>query len=214
MKCPSLSLAPLCALGLGLLLCACAAPRVDFGEAMRTYKPGDYEKVSRRWTRHASLFHGVESVLFLSGTLKSWDFRQALLARTGVSYALRPAELEALTTQHRETQGRYHEVFLSVSMENKRWNDLDSAKSLWKLALVNDAGDEVLPSKVERLRQLTPELKAFFEYHQQSFSVPYVVRFPKVVAGGQPLIRAGTKRVTVRLAGAPGKVELHWDAAL
>ena len=67
---------------------ACAPPRVDFSEAARRYRPTDYDDVKDRWTRTSTLYNGLTSVLFMTATMKSWDWRQAYLARAADTYAL------------------------------------------------------------------------------------------------------------------------------
>jgi hypothetical protein len=191
---------------------SCAPPRVDFGEAARAYRDGDYPKVQTRWTRSASLYHGVYGVVFVSGLLKSWDYRQAYLARAQERYAMSAAERERLERQERHEHERYHEVFVSVSLQSKRWHDFDKPDSRWRLALLNDRGDEVRPVRVERLKRVTPEVRYFFPFHNP-FSVAYVVRFHKQLADGRPLVSPETRHLIFRLAGAPGKTELRWDAA-
>ena len=211
MKRTSTKMTVLTATWLGVALAACAPPRVDFSEAMRQYEAGDYTKVQERWTRKAQIFDGLSSIAFMAATLKTWDWRQAYLARSANTYALTTAEQTELTAAQRALQGRYHEVFLSVSMTPRRWNDLDKPRSRWKIALVNDAGEELMPARIERMKIRTPEMATFFPFHD-AFSEAYLLRFDKVLPGGKPLISPETRKVTLRLAGAPGRAEAHWQA--
>lgn len=192
---------------------ACAAPKVDFGMSARGYRANDYDKVAKRWTRTTTLHEGITQRLAVSGVLKSWDYRQAYLALVGERFALSLAEREQLQRQERGAADTYHELFVSVAMENKRWQDLDEPKSLWKLALVNDRGEELRPATVERVKRITPEIRQLYPFHTR-FHQAYVVRFRKVLPDGRLLVGHDTKRVTFRVAGAVGRAELHWAQRL
>lgn len=193
------------------LLLACAPPRVDFGETARRYGERDYDEVLQRWTRTSSLYRGLTSILFLSGTLKTWDFRQAYMARYITRYALSPAERESLLARERAAHESAHEVFLSFAPQVRRWSDLAPPASPWHLSLVNENGEEVHPLAVSRIRHLTPDVQEFFPYHGP-FAEAYVVRFPRKLADGRPLLGPSPRKLVLRLAGAPGRTELVWVA--
>ena len=194
----------------GCLVSGCTPPSVDFGVAARGYRGRDYNKIQKKWTRTGTLHQGVSQILSVSGVLKSWDFRQAYLALVGESYALSLAEREQLERQERGASDTYHELFVSVAMERKRWQDLEQQQSLWKLVLVNDRGEELRPATVERVKRLTPEIVRFYPFHTR-FHQAYIVRFKKELPDGRLLVSPETKRLTFRLAGAPGRAELHWS---
>lgn len=200
------------ALGLAVgLAVSCAPPRVDFREVQRSYQPGDYAKVLKRWSREQGLHKGVYSIVHLGATFKSWDFRQAYVALYAERYALAPAERRTLLQQQRTQDRDALEFFVSLAPSSPRWADLDKERSIWHLALLNDQGIEVHPLTVERQQRADLEVRMFFPYHTP-FAEAFLVRFPRRSAKGKPLVTPRTRRLILRLAGAPGHVELKWLA--
>lgn len=198
------------AVALSLAALACTHPRVDFRDTPRTYQAKDYYQVQERWTRAGSLYRELASVYFLFATLKSWDFRQAYMARYARHFALTQAEQAAHLARQREAHASAYELFVSLAMNQTKWNDLERHDSLWHLTLLNEKGEEVHPMKVVHVRKSTPEIFEFYPFHT-AFAKAYRVRFPKTLPDGRPLLGAGRKLV-LRLAGAPGKADLVWES--
>ncbi len=201
-----------CALVLfvSLVAAACAPPRVDFREIRHPYRGRDYEEVWQRWTREGTLYHGFAQVVGVSATFKSWDFRQAYLAIYSERYALTPAEKATLEAKERAEHAAAHELFLSVSVEARGWRDLTRKESPWHISLVNERGDEVHPSAIEKLRPLPVDVPIFFPNHGP-FGKAYVVRFPRKLSDGRDFLGASPRKVILRVAGGPGKTELTWE---
>jgi hypothetical protein len=195
-----------------VLFVACAPPRVDFREVARSYRADDYVKVRDRWTREAVLRRGISTLVFLTGTYKSWDWRQAYAARMRDHAAFSKTEYGAFLASQRKGHDEAHEFFLSVAMEVRRWMDLTKKESKWHLSLVNERGEEVHARSVKRLRRTNAEVAEFFPYHS-SFGEAFVVQFPKTLPDGRPLLGATPRRLTLVLGGPPGRVELTWLGA-
>jgi hypothetical protein len=196
-----------------LALGACAPPRVDFSETLRVYHASDYTSVRDRWTRQGTLYKGVSSLVFLTATYKSWEWRQAYLATMRDNAALTPTEYQELVAKERAAYNTGHEFFISVAMPIHRWAaNLAAKDSQWHITLVNSRGEEVHPEKIERFRRVTPNITEFFSYHT-TFGEAYVLRFPRTLPDGRPVLDAQPPMAMLRLAGPPGKAELVWQAA-
>jgi hypothetical protein len=78
---------------------------------------------------------------------------------------------------------------------------------VWRLALVDDAGVETAPLKIERDRRPQEMLRAEVPT-LGDFAQVYVVRFPRSAA----VLRAGARKVTLKMWSAKGGVALTWLA--
>ena len=200
-----------CLVALSLLCAACAPPRVDFSETARAFRPKDYGEVQRRWTRSGELSRDFSTILLVTGTFKSWEFRQAHLALFASRFALNESERAELAEKERAAHARAHEFFVSVDVTDRASRDLSLPNAPWHLQLVNERGEEVHPTKVERVGRPTLADTVFFPYCGP-FGMAYRILFPKKLRDGRDLLGPRPRKVTLRVAGAPGRVELIWEA--
>ena len=85
----------LLAMAIGAATMGCAssqAQSVDFSGATKHYRADDYPGVHAAWTRHAKLVEDVGTVMEIWATFKSWDFRQAYVAKYAKAYDLHEGE--------------------------------------------------------------------------------------------------------------------------
>jgi hypothetical protein len=193
--------------------CAASTPRyVDFSEGNRTFRSEDYEPVFTRWSRHA------KAVVVHQGTVietwavyKSWEFRQAYVEHYAKIYSLQDAERAALFNAQREASRQTYEFHVAVQMTNYKWNDLDKANSPWRISLVDGAGAEIAPRKVEMLKR--PELyETQFFPNRTEFSHTYLIRFTRADAESSGFAGPASGRITLRIASPLAKNELVWEA--
>ena len=76
---------------------------VDFSEASKNYRNEDYGTVFEAWTRHVKLVQDIGTVMEVWATFKSWDFRQAYMAKYAKIYDLADGEYR-LTAQGRDDE--------------------------------------------------------------------------------------------------------------
>lgn len=194
------------------LLAACGTSRhqaVDFSDATKSYRSPEYQAVFDAWTRHGKSVQDIGTVLEVWATLKSWDFRQAYIAKYAKVYDLPEGEREALTkSQHDQVQAVY-EVHLVAQSTNERWNDLGNRNSPWRITLLDGTGAELAPTsvKVERLPDI---YETEFFPSRTPFSKTYTVRF--VRPDGDTFVGPASGRLILRLASPAGKVEVVWEA--
>ena len=81
----------LCASAVVLPVAACVEPIVSLKPGARSYTAGDYERVYERWTREQRSFDfgRLRSVLNVTATFESRDFRWAYVVRYGEDFGLR-----------------------------------------------------------------------------------------------------------------------------
>lgn len=200
----------LCALSLVAAGCATARPvAVDFSEASKSYRHDDYSDVFASWTRHVKLVEDMGTALEIWATFKSWDFRQAYVAKYAKAYDLSDADRQQLAKSQLETAHAVYEIHLVAQSTADRWTDFDRRTSAWRIALVDGTGAELSPTlvKAEKL----PEIYEMVFFPTRTlFSRTYTIRFSKPDDG--TFVGPQSGRMVLRIASPIGKVEAVWDA--
>jgi hypothetical protein len=205
--------APL-ALGLVAALVGCAATRtqtVDFSETARTYRYEDYPAVFEAWTRHAKLVQDVGTVMEVWATFKSWDFRQAYVAKYAKTYDLAEGERAELAKSQRDIARAVYEIHLVAQSTNDRWNDLANRSSPWRLTLLDGTGAELAPTTI-KIEKLPDAYESEFFPARTPFSKSYAVRFVRPEGTSDAFVGPASGRLILRLASPVGKLEVVWEA--
>ena len=202
-----------CAVGVYAGGCATSArPQpVDFSEATKQYGSDNYPAVYEGWTRHAKLVEDVGTVMEIWATFKSWDFRQAYVAKYAKAYDLPEAERETLAKSQQDTARAVYEVHLVAQSTTDKWNDLERRNSPWRILLLDGTGAELSPSsiKVEKYPEVY-EMEFFPK--RTPFSRIYTVRFTHPEGGGDAFAGPNSGRLILRITSPMGKVETVWEA--
>jgi hypothetical protein len=204
----------------GFLSCACltvalgctlARPVVDFSETSKSLRSEDYPTTFESWTRHAKLIQDIGTVMEIWGTFKSWEFRQAYVAKFAKVYSLADSEREQVAKAQKEAARAVYEIHLVAQSTSDRWNDLERRTSPWRMTLIDGTGAELAPSsiKVERLPEIYEN--EFFPT-RTPFSRTYTVRFVPPESGSESFIGPPSGRMILRLASPMGKVEILWES--
>ena len=202
----ALALASTGAAGCGAVL----VPKVPLGHGWPATPPTahDFKKIDRQLTRHATLRAGFQQVLDVHATLRTPAWRAAWAEREIEVRALPPAEADALRAEARAAAEGDYEVTLVVVAYERAENDLDHGeRSIWRLALINDAGVETPASEIKRDRRPRDVLRTEVATYGD-FAEVYLARFPRTA----DVLHPGAKQVQLKIAGTRGRVVLTWEA--
>jgi hypothetical protein len=187
--------------------CAGTPPPVTLSAAWPA-QAGDYDDVNRAWTRTAGLRGQYTQALEVHATFRSPEWRAAHARREASIRKLDGAARDALFAAARTASDGDYEVTLVVTTYDRSENDLHrGARSVWKLALVDDAGVETAPIEVERDRRPLEVLRAEVA-ELGDFAQVYVARFPKTAA----VLHDGARQVTLKMWSVKGGVAMVWSA--
>jgi len=189
--------------------CASAPVVVSMADPQTPATAKDYVAEVKRWTRHAHLRSDFDEALDVDATLRSPEFRDAYAAKYIELYRIGP-ENQAHTRGEILSDGAdSYEFHIETATHDYALNDLTSAKTVWRLTLVDDQGHEVQPSKVTGLKERRALDEQFYPY-ASIFSRGWTVRFPRTRLDGSPMVGSDTKALTLRFAGPQGSVDLVW----
>jgi hypothetical protein len=193
---------------LGLAVAGCATtPPVTLSDRWPE-RAGDYDDVNQTWTRTAKLRGSYQQALEVHATLRSPEWRAAHAGREASIRKLDAAARDALFAEARTAAAGDYEVALVVTTYDRSENDLHRGeRSVWRLALVDDAGVETAPLKVVRDRRPLEILRAELPI-LGDFAEVYVATFPRTAA----VLRDGAHRVALKMWSVKGGVELVWTS--
>jgi hypothetical protein len=194
----------------------CARPTVSLRRGPRAYTAQSYEEVLERWTREGrgfTLAGFLDDQLVATATYESWDFRWAYVVRYASDFNLTMEERSRLLRTSLEASQREHEFYVTLAIPNRRWGDLASPTSAWRVVLVNDRNLAVLPTAIEPVRQPGVIERTYFPYTNVWRQV-FRIRFPthSVEHGSEPkvLIDGRTRHFSLRFTGPVGQLDLTW----
>jgi hypothetical protein len=188
--------------------CGGGSPRVSLAPPERAPRHQDYDGIRNSWTRSARIIKQLDTTLRVHATLFSPEFSAAYHARQSQMFRLSAEKKRELGRALEDQWAKAFVFFVAAATIDSGWNDFDHKKSVWRIALVNDRGDQVDAAEIrEEKRNATME--ALFPYVGH-FHRTYKLTFPKVRPDGQPLVRGDTRSLALRFAGPLGQAELTW----
>jgi hypothetical protein len=189
--------------------CASAPIVVSLAEPSPPPTAKDYVDELKRWSRHAHLRNDFDQALDIDATMRSPEFREAFAAKYIQLYRIGD-ENKAHTRGEILADGAdTYEFHVETATHDYGLNDLTSAKTIWRVTLLDDQGHEVTPVRVVGLKERRALDQEFYPYGT-IFSRGWTVRFPRARNDGSPLVGGDTKSLTMRVAGPQGSVDLVW----
>lgn len=195
-------------LGLG---CGAGSPRVSLEPPKQRYRASDYSELLTRWTRDAKIIKlsRLDTPLRVHATFFSPDYVDAYVARYEDLFQISGRERNAMLKRYAEQfKTHFHFVVFAATTDSK-WNDLDRRDSIWRVALVNDMRQQVLPVEVKRERRITETTRDLYPFVEPFYQM-YTIRFPRKQVDDRPLVSPTTRHLVLRFAGPLGKSELTW----
>lgn len=184
------------------------------GCAKKSVKPEEvrpeYADVLNRLTKGTKVYQGLETILYMTATYKTMDFRRAYVDRYVKSYQLEESYRSALLEREKEEDEKYNEVFFTAYTPESRWNDFDRTDSVWRLYLEDGSGARLIPVSVRRVDSSDPLIREFFPYFDL-WSYGYAVKFPKYSeTGTEPIPGEKTEYLKLVVTGILGHGEVEW----
>ncbi len=168
---------------------------------------GAWPRERDRFTRTQKIYDRLDDKAFATATYQAPSVRAARIERIAVWRALTDAERDARLAAESAEAGEYEDFLLSFYTNDFKANDLDSPRSVWRVALEVRGEAEVAPVRIEQLR-VDSALEQLYPYIGH-FDIVYRVRFARW-KGPTPLAELP---FVLHVAGAIGHVALSWTPA-
>ena len=171
-----------------------------------TPEEGGWAKERDHFSASAKLYDGLTTRAFASAVYQAPSVREARVQRLAEWQNMTAEERDKLLAAEREEAERYDDFLVSLFTVDRPENDLDTTRSVWRVALVIEGEGELLPEKIEALRA-DATLRTLYPMIGD-FDVVYRVRFAR--RPGAPL---ADRVFILRLSGARGRLEFPFPAA-
>jgi len=171
----------------------------------------EYKAVFEDWTKEDRIYKGFDCKLIAAATYKSMQFRKAYAQEYGKLYRLSPAERDKILKDQADAAATYNEFFFAAYVPDRKWDDFQEEKSIWKIDLRVDGGMRVAPVEIRKLKRNNVVLKHFFPYVTPWKSV-YLLRFPaKQRDTGEVLVGDRSRKLMLSVSSVLGSAEMEWD---
>jgi hypothetical protein len=196
------------AAAIALALCGCStvsslSARLPFIQPQPQPTPaeGSWARVRDRFTASAKLYDGLSTRAFVSAVYQAPEVREARVARLAEWRELGAQERDALLAAERDEAAQYEDFLVSLFTADRADNDLDAAKSVWRVALTVAGEGQAEPLKIQQMRP-DATLRTLYPVIGD-FDTVYLVRFARWPKG--PLAE---RQFVLRIAGARGRMDL------
>lgn len=173
----------------------------------------EYRASLSRFTRHQSLYQGLQRRLIWAATLEAPRFREVRSMAYASLRRLTESELESLIDLELREAESFLDFFVGFFTEQLAWNDLDAVTSIWRVDLLIGGARVLRPVAIERIVDPDPNIRALYPY-LGAFSRAYRIRFPRRDELGNPLIGPDATEITLRVSSAVAHGELSWPVSL
>ncbi len=195
------------------LLSGCASPSISLRTGPRSFTRTDYERVYSAWTRDEGDFDwgAMKTVLHATATFESWEHRWAYVVRYANDHAINTEARDEMLRQTLEDARVNHRFFVTVAGgEGFRESDIAGPQSAWRVLLVDDAGGQITPVEIQKIRRPSAAERVYFPSispHRQMFRIV----FPATRPDGTPTVSPSARHIILRFTGARGRLDLRWN---
>lgn len=192
---------------------SCAAPRLSLQSDVEP--PGtSFSSTYERWTRIGRLISKTEldTVLVTSATLRSRAFQRAYAERYIKVYGLvDPAEQQRVRSEALAQSDAGIGFYVQTTTHDQRWNDLSPKKARWRVTLLDENGHQREAAEITALASNAMVESSLLGQSPDPFRRTWHVRFPSDSTPGLDAASVPrARRLTLRIAGPEGTVDLSW----
>ena len=142
-----------------------------------------YEPVCDTWSRDARIYRAFSAELIATATYKSEEYRRAYTDEYAEAYTLTPEAKQEFWQDQLDALTRGSEFVMATFVSIEQWDDFHRADSMWKIYLVNDQDDRVVPAEIRQFKRQgkirrRDSVKSHFLPYDTPWKSVYTIRFP------------------------------------
>jgi len=173
-----------------------------------------YRDAFDAWTQEDRIYHGLSTKLISKVTFKSAAFRKAYAAEYARLYKIEGPEYDKLVEDQQKAATDYHDFVIAAYVPEIKWDDFSKEKSMWKIYITRDDGEQIPPLEIRKLKKKDPIHDYFYPYETTWKSI-YHVRFPTLdPKTGSRLMDDPYNSLTLVMTSVIGSVEFKWETNL
>lgn len=135
----------------------------------------EYYGVVDKNSRSKQVYDGLTAILQVGATLNTQEVVTAQIDQKARIYQWSVEQYENEKSKAMTEAAKESSLFLSFYVPERRHDDLDKAKTLWKIFL--DVGGKRYEGKAKKVKTILADSQALYPYHNR-WSTAYVVSFP------------------------------------
>ncbi|MBW1742290.1 MAG: hypothetical protein JRJ47_02510 [Deltaproteobacteria bacterium] len=176
-----------------------------------------YEPICEAWSRNARIYRAFSAELIATATYKSKEYRRAYTDEYAEAYKLTDEAKQEFWQDQLDALTRGSEFVMASFVSIEQWDDFHRADSMWKIYLVNDQDDRVVPAEIRQFKRQgkirrRDAVKSHFLPYDTPWKSVYTIRFPYDVPGtNRPLISEETKSVKLIITSVLGTAQMEWN---
>jgi hypothetical protein len=171
----------------------------------------DYQKLLNEWTKEAKVYQDFETKLISGATFKSWEFRRAYVEKYARIYLLEAEQKREKLEEERMISNEENEFFLSIYTPGRELDDFNKDDSDWKIYLLDDRGNILEPTEIEKAKENLSLLQELYPYITP-WSSQYKLIFSQSIPGTQePFITAETGYIKLIITSPGTRAVMTWE---
>ena len=161
-------------LGLFFSLLGCQNTR-ELSTGLKVMTVDEYENIIDNNSDHKSMYDGLYNTLQLYATLINPTVARAQLDQNARLFLWDKEKFETEAKKAEEDLAKETKVFVSLYTPDRKHDDLNKSKTLWKFFL--DVNGKRYEGKATKIKLLVTEIQGLYPYHTR-FATPYNLTFP------------------------------------
>lgn len=185
---------------LSLLLNSCVSSNVT-NSGISVMSEANYEALVDKWSDHIENYDGLNNTVTIMATLLNPEMATAQLDQNARVFQWDQLTFDNEKKKLENNMAQQTEVFVSFYSPERKWDDLNKSKTLWKVFL--DVNGQRYEGKASKIKLLPREIQSLYHYHT-SFASPYTITFPVSARA------VDNKPARLIFTGAVGSVTLNF----
>ncbi len=142
---------------------------------LRLISEPDYVQIVKRNERHEQIYSGLYNAIDQTGAIINSEVSEAQVDQQARVFMWDENKYTQEKIKAEEKLRKESEFFVSFFTPDRKHDDLNKNKTLWKIFL--DVDGKRFEAKVTKIKLLTEEVQSLYPFHNR-FSTPYLMVFP------------------------------------
>lgn len=157
------------------LTISCASKVVSPSPNIKLISESDYHDTVKRNSRHQQIYSGLYNSIDMTAAVLNTEVLEAQVDQMARVFIW---DENKYTQEKATADGKLRkeaEIFVSFFTPERKHDDLNKNKTLWKIFL--DVDGKRYEGKTTKIKLLTEEIQSLYPFHNR-FSTPYSIVFP------------------------------------
>jgi len=187
---------------LGGLTLSCASARQN-PNLPNLISESEYDSLIDTYTANKKVYDGLYQTVDFYGTLVNSKVAHAQLDQNARIYQWNQEQFSNKKSEVETKLSKQTEIFLSFFVPERKHDDLNKPKTLWKIFL--DAGGKRYEGRAEKIKTILADVQSLYPHHTR-FYTPYRIIFSVPTS----MIENGESKLT--LTGPVGSASIDFPA--